>query len=55
MINLLKIFARENKANPEKNLLKKIIKDADYFQILSNDYIFNCVGLRNEYIICVET
>lgn len=32
-----------------QTLLEKIIKDADYYHILSDDYIFSCEGLRNEW------
>ena len=32
-----------------QSLCEKIIKDADYFHILSDDYIFSCEGLRNEW------
>lgn len=30
-------------------LLEKIIKDADYYHILNDDYVFSCEGLRNEW------
>ena len=39
MINLLKIFARENKANPEKNLLKKI---KQIYRIIPIDFGGGC-------------
>jgi predicted metal-dependent HD superfamily phosphohydrolase len=32
-----------------QTLSEKIIKDADYYHILNDDYIFNCEGLRNEW------
>lgn len=32
-----------------QTLSEKIIKDADYYHILSDDYIFSCEGLRNEW------
>ena len=32
-----------------QTLSEKIIKDADYYHILNDDYIFSCEGLRNEW------
>ncbi|PJJ08682.1 putative metal-dependent HD superfamily phosphohydrolase [Flavobacterium sp. 1] len=32
-----------------KTLLEQIIKDADYYHILDNDYVYNCEGLRKEW------
>ncbi|PVX47407.1 putative metal-dependent HD superfamily phosphohydrolase [Flavobacterium sp. 103] len=32
-----------------QNLLEKIIKDADYYHVLNDDYIFECEGLRKEW------
>lgn len=32
-----------------QTLLEKIIKDADYYHILNDDYIFECEGLRKEW------
>lgn len=32
-----------------QTLFEKIIKDADYFHILSADYLFSCEGLRKEW------
>jgi HD superfamily phosphodiesterase len=31
-----------------QTLLEKIIKDADYYHILNDDYVFTCEGLRKE-------
>jgi predicted metal-dependent HD superfamily phosphohydrolase len=32
-----------------QTLLEKIIKDADYYHILNDDYVFECEGLRKEW------
>lgn len=32
-----------------QNLLEKIIKDADYYHILNDDYVFTCEDLRKEW------
>jgi predicted metal-dependent HD superfamily phosphohydrolase len=32
-----------------QTLLEKIIKDADYYHVLNDDYIFECEGLRKEW------
>ena len=42
------IKATEKEYIPQ-TLSEKIIKDADYYHILSDDYIFSCEGLRNEW------
>lgn len=43
---LIKITAKDF---VPKTLLEQIIKDADYYHILDNDYVYNCEGLRKEW------
>ncbi len=42
------IKATKKEYTPQ-TLSEKIIKDADYYHILNDDYIFSCEGLRNEW------
>lgn len=44
--NLIKVTAKEY---VPKTLLEKIIKDADYYHILNDDYVDSCEGLRKEW------
>ncbi|PZX94521.1 phosphohydrolase [Flavobacterium aquariorum] len=44
--DLIKATAKEY---VPQTLLEKIIKDADYYHILNDDYIFECEGLRKEW------
>jgi len=43
---LIKVTAKEY---VPQTLLEKIIKDADYYHVLNDDYIFECEGLRKEW------
>ena len=44
--SLIKVTAKEY---VPQTLLEKIIKDADYYHILHDDYVFECEGLRKEW------
>jgi predicted metal-dependent HD superfamily phosphohydrolase len=44
--SLIKATAKEY---VPQTLLEKIIKDADYYHVLNDDYIFECEGLRKEW------
>ncbi|MDR6845694.1 Pycsar system effector family protein [Flavobacterium granuli] len=44
--SLIKTTAKEY---VPQTLLEKIIKDADYYHILDDDYVSNCEGLRKEW------
>jgi predicted metal-dependent HD superfamily phosphohydrolase len=44
--SLIKATAKEY---VPQTLLEKIIKDADYYHILDDDYVYSCEGLRKEW------